>query len=64
MAGWSISSAAKKRLEQGAALVEQAVEIPGEATYGLVSSAAYTSELFGWTFDGDCWNGGARRGGL
>ncbi|EDY52439.1 YD repeat-containing protein [Streptomyces clavuligerus] len=61
--GWSISSAAKSVWNKGAALVEQAVEIPGEATYGLVSSAAYTSELFGWTFDGDCWNGGAGAAG-
>ncbi|GLF93031.1 polymorphic toxin-type HINT domain-containing protein [Streptomyces yaizuensis] len=41
------------------ALGRNIVEIPSEVLYGGISSAAHTSELFGWTFDGDCWNGGA-----
>ncbi|MGW0827428.1 RHS repeat-associated core domain-containing protein, partial [Streptomyces sp. NPDC002845] len=31
----------------------------GNILYGLVSNLAYTAELAGWIFDGDCRNGGA-----
>ncbi|MFF2566510.1 RHS repeat-associated core domain-containing protein [Streptomyces sp. NPDC058084] len=30
----------------------------GAVVLGLARNAAYTSELFGWTVDGDCWGGG------